>query len=257
MKRKMKLKIINTDIFVGLEKIPDNSANLIFIDPPYNLKKNYADDISDAWDSENEYILWVYKWLDLAITKLTEYGSLYIMNTTQNMPYIDIYLRGKINVKSRIVWTYDSSGVQAKNYFGSLYEPILFCTRSKTKYTFNNQDILVKAKTGADRKLIDYRKNPPEKYNSTKVPGNVWDFSRVRYKMEEYVNHPSQKPEALLERIVKASSNKGDNVLDLFAGTFSLGRVCEKLDRNYTGIELSESYCSSAQARLSNAEIIK
>lgn len=247
--------IINGDIFDGLSKIENGSADLIFIDPPYNLKKQYADEISDKWETDDQYIIWVYKWLDLAIDKLSPHGSLYIMNTTQNMPYIDIYLREKICVKSRIVWSYDSSGVQAKKHFGSLYEPMLFCTKHKTKYTFNSGDILVPAKTGGERNLTDYRKNPPEKYNSFKVPGNVWDFSRVRYRMKEYVEHPSQKPEKLLERIVKASSNENDVVLDLFAGTFSLGMVSQRLNRHYIGIELSESYCKSGSERLNTSDI--
>lgn len=92
------------------------------------------------------------------------------------MPYFDIFVRNKVTVMSRIVWAYDSSGVQAKNYFGSMYEPILFCVRDKFNYTFNANDILVEAKTGAKRKLIDYRKNPPQPYKTEKVPGNVWTF---------------------------------------------------------------------------------
>ncbi|MEN1396534.1 DNA methyltransferase, partial [Pseudomonas aeruginosa] len=73
--------------------------------------------------------------------------------------------------------------------------------------------------------LIDYRKNPPQPYNHQKVPGNVWDFPRVRYLMDEYENHPTQKPEALLKRIILASSNPGDIVLDPFAGSFTTGAV--------------------------------
>ena len=243
-------KIINKDIILGLNDVSDFSVDLIFIDPPYNLKKKYADDISDSWSSDEEYIDWVISWLELAIKKLKVNGSLYIMNTTQNMPYIDLYLRKNMHVKSRIIWSYDSSGVQAKNHFGSLYEPILFCTKNKNKYTFNSKDIVVEAKTGAKRNLIDYRKNPPAKYNSTKVPGNVWYYPRVRYKMKEYVEHPSQKPQSLLERIVKASSNEEEIVLDLFAGSFTLGSVCTRLNRKYIGIELSEEYCQNAKKRL-------
>lgn len=245
-----KYKIINSDIFSGLEQIQDETIDLIFIDPPYNLKKNYADNISDSWDSDLDYIAWVEKWLELAVKKLSKTGSLYIMNTTQNMPYIDLYLRNKLHIKSRIIWHYDSSGVQAKKYYGSLYEPILFCTKSKSSYTFNSTDIAVKTKTGFERKLIDYRKNPPQPYNDTKVPGNVWYFPRVRYKMREYINHPSQKPQSLLERIVLASSNPDDNVLDLFAGSFALGEVCKRNNRKYIGIELSSSYCSVGRTRL-------
>ena len=172
------------------------------------------------------------------------------MNSVQNIPFIDIYLRKKMTILSRIAWYYDSSGVQAKRFYGCLYEPILFAVKSKYNYTFNYEDILIETTTGAKRNLIDYRKNPPQLYNKFKVPGNVWEFPRVRYKMKEYVEHPSQKPEALLERIVKASSNEGDVVLDLFAGSFSMGMVCKKLNRNYIGIEKSETYAKVGKRRL-------
>lgn len=95
------------------------------------------------------------------------------MAATQSMPHIDLYLREKMTILSRIVWHYDSSGVQAKKYFGSLYEPILFMVKDKRNYTFNADDIMVEAKTGAKRKLIDYRKATPTVYNPKKVPGNV------------------------------------------------------------------------------------
>ena len=250
-------KIINKDIFLGLNDIDNNSVDLIFIDPPYNLKKQYADNISDKWESQDLYLEWLFKWLEICLKKLKPFGSLYIMNTTQNMPYIDIYLQKRLHIKSRIVWAYDSSGVQAKRFFGSLYEPILFCTKNKSKYTFNSHDILVDTITGAKRKLIDYRKRPPALYNEKKVPGNVLYFPRVRYRMPEYIKHPSQKPQILLERIVKASSNVNDTVLDLFAGTFSLGFVCNKLNRNYIGIELSSTYCKYALENLSNSTLDK
>ena len=113
------------------------------------------------------------------------------------------------------------------------------------------------AKTGAKRKLIDYRKNPPQPYNSEKVPGNVWDFARVRYRMEEYENHPTQKPIALLERIIKASSNVGDLVLDPFSGTFTTSYVAKTLGRRSIGIELQEEYVKIGLRRLDLASEYK
>lgn len=151
---------------------------------------------------------------------------------------------------SRLVWAYDSSGVQAKKYYGSMYEPILFCVKDKDNYTFNADDILVEAKTGSQRKLIDYRKNPPQPYNTLKIPGNVWDFSRVRYRMEEYENHPTQKPVALLERIIKASSNEGDIVLDPFSGSFTTGFMAKLLHRKSINIEIQEDYIKIGLRRL-------
>lgn len=222
-------------------KIKDNSVDLIFVDPPYNIGKNF-NGRKDKWKSDNDYLQWCYKWIDLLLKKLKNTGSLYIMTSTQFIPNFDIYLRDKIEILSRIVWSYDSSGVQAKKYYGSMYEPILFCVKDKKNYTFNSDEILVEAKTGSKRKLIDYRKNPPQPYNTKKVPGNVWDYPRVRYRMSEYENHPTQKPIKLLERIIKASSNEGDVILDPFSGTFTTSYVAKKLNRKSIGIEIDSDY---------------
>jgi len=229
--------------------IEDNSIDLIFADPPYNIGKNF-NGIKDKWKSEEDHLQWSYKWLNLCIKKLKPNGSFYVMTSTQNMPYFDIYLRKHLTILSRIVWHYDSSGVQAKKYYGSLYEPILFCVKNKNKYTFNSKEILVKAKTGAERKLIDYRKSTPTVYNSHKVPGNVWIIPRVRYRMDEYENHPTQKPIALLERIIKASSNENDVVLDPFSGTFTTSSVAKQFNRKSIGIEMQEEYIKIGLRRL-------
>ena len=235
------------------QHIPNNSVDLIFADPPYNIGKDFAGR-KDKWKSDTDYLEWCYQWLDMCVNKLKPNGSFYVMTATQFMPYFDIFLREKITILSRIVWAYDSSGVQAKNYFGSMYEPILFCVKNKTDYVFNADDILVEAKTGAKRKLIDYRKNPPQPYKTEKVPGNVWNFARVRYRMDEYENHPTQKPISLLERIVKASSNVGDLVLDPFSGTFTTSFVAKALGRRSIGIELQEEYIKIGLRRLGLSE---
>ena len=224
-----------------LPTLADESIDLIFADPPYNIGKRFANFI-DKWPSDKAYAEWCQKWLDLCVQKLTPTGSLYVMSSTQSMPYIDLYLREKVTILSRIIWHYDSSGVQAKNYFGSLYEPILHCVKNPNDYTFNADDILIEAKTGAKRKLIDYRKKTPTVYNTKKVPGNAWYFPRVRYRMAEYENHPSQKPEILLERIIAASSNPKDTVLDPFSGTFTTCAVAKKMNRHSIGIDLQEDY---------------
>lgn len=251
-----KHKIIYADALEALKTIPDNSIDLIFADPPYNIGKNFNGKI-EKWDTEESYLEWCYEWLDLCVQKLKPNGSFYVMTATQFMPYFDIHLRKKLTILSRLVWSYDSSGVQAKKYFGSMYEPILFCVKDKKKYTFNTNDILVEAKTGAKRKLIDYRKAVPTVYNSEKVPGNVWEFSRVRYRMDEYENHPTQKPISLLERIIKASSNEGDLVLDPFSGTFTTCFVAKELNRNSIGIELQDEYVKIGLRRLQLAEEFK
>ena len=225
-----------------LKKINEKSINLIFADPPYNIGKNFGNNI-DKWDEVDEYIEWCKLWIDECFRILKDDGVMYFMTATQYMPFLDVYVSKKYNVLSRIVWTYDSSGVQSKKMYVSLYEPILMVNKTaKSKYTFNYQDILVEAKTGAKRKLIDYRKTPPQPYNTQKVPGNVWDFSRVRYKMEEYENHPTQKPEELLKRIILASSNENDIILDPFSGSFTTSSVAVKLNRKAIGIDLNPDF---------------
>ena len=149
--------IYHGDCLVVLKDLPDRSVELIFADPPYNIGKRFGD-FKDAWPSDEEYAEWCYQWLELCIRKLTPTGSLYVMTSTQAMPYLDLWLRDRIAIMSRIVWHYDSSGVQAKKYYGSLYEPILFCVKDSKNYTFNIADIEVEAKTGAVRKLIDYKR---------------------------------------------------------------------------------------------------
>lgn len=249
-------KIFFGDALAALKTLPDNSVDLIFADPPYNIGKNFNGHI-EKWTTEESYLEWCYQWLDLCVQKLKPNGSFYVMTATQFMPFFDIYLRKKIDILSRIVWSYDSSGVQAKKYYGSMYEPILFGVKDKNNYTFNANEILVEAKTGAKRKLIDYRKAIPTVYNSEKVPGNVWDIPRVRYRMDEYENHPTQKPITLLERIIKASSNEGDWVLDPFSGTFTTCFVAKELNRNSIGIELQDEYVKIGLRRLKLADEFK
>lgn len=234
--------VIHGDCLEILKNINDKQIDLIFADPPYNLGKDFGNN-SDSWKDRDKYLQWCYSWIDECFRVLKDEGTFYIMNSTQNMPFISVYLQKKYNVISDIVWFYDSSGVQSKKKYGSLYEPIIMANKSlKNRYTFNWEDILVEAKTGAKRNLIDYRKTPPQPYSNEKVPGNVWEFTRVRFKMEEYENHPTQKPELLLERIIKASSNENDVVLDPFGGSFSTCAVSKKLKRKTIGIEKNLEY---------------
>lgn len=233
-----------------LKSIKDRSVDLIFADPPYNIGKDFGNNI-DKWETKESYLDWCKSWIVECMRILKDNGTMYFMTATQFMSYLDVFASENYNVLSRIVWSYDSSGVQSKKMFGSLYEPILMINKgAKNSYTFNSEDILVEAKTGAKRGLIDYRKNPPQPYNTTKVPGNVWEFPRVRFKMEEYENHPTQKPEKLLERIIKASSNAEDVVLDPFAGSFTTVAVASRLNRYGIGIEINPEYYKIGLRRL-------
>ena len=242
--------IFHGDVLEALQTgIADASVDLVFADPPYNIGKQFSG-FTDRWPSDEAYSEWCFHWLELCLAKLKPNGSLYLMASTQAMPHLDLWIRARLTVLSRIVWHYDSSGVQARKYFGSLYEPILFCVKDEGNYVFNADDIKIEARTGAVRHLIDYRKDTPTFYNDKKVPGNVWTIPRVRYRMEEYEDHPSQKPEALLERIILASSNVGALVLDPFAGTFTTGAVAQRLGRKSLSIESQEEYLRIGLRRL-------
>lgn len=242
--------IILGDSLEVMKNMKNNSVDLIFADQPYNIGKDFGNNI-DKWGSSEEYIMWNKIWICEAMRLLKDDGTIYLMTSTQFMPYIDIFVQENYYVLSRIIWSYDSSGVQSKKMYGSLYEPILMFTKKKSsKITFNSSDILVEAKTGAKRGLIDYRKNPPAPYSTTKVPGNVWDFSRVRFRMDEYENHPTQKPEALLERIIRASSNEGDIVFDPFGGSFTTAAVSKKLNRKSISIDMNPEYYKIGLRRL-------
>jgi adenine-specific DNA-methyltransferase len=241
------------ECLAALSLVPDSSVDLVFADPPYNIGKKFGEFI-DAWPSDIAYAEWCYSWLTECVKKLKPNGSIYLMTSTQAMPHLDLWLRERLTVLSRIVWHYDSSGVQAKKYYGSMYEPILFAVKDPKNYIFNAADIEVEARTGAVRKLIDYRKETPTAYKTTKIPGNTWYFPRVRYRMPEYEEHPSQKPEALLERIIKASTNPADVILDPFAGTFTTSAVAKKLGRASISIEMQEQYVKIGLRRLGLAD---
>jgi len=227
----------------NLRKIRSNSIDLIFADPPYNIGKFKKLETGD-------YVSWCKEWIGECMRILKPTGSFYLMSATQFMPYLDVYTASEYTVLSRIVWVYDSSGVQAKNYFGSRYEPILMIVKDKTKYVFNSEAVMVDAKTGSKRKLIDYRKTPPQPYNSKKVRSNVWNIPRVRFKMFEYENHPTQKPEKLLEIIISASSRENQIVLDPFAGSFTTCAVAKRLGRKFFGIDNNEEYYKIGLRRL-------
>ena len=234
--------VIHGDCIDVLRKIESDSVHLIFADPPDGIGKDFG--ISkDKWNDISAYFEWCKLWIDECMRILKPNGTMYFMSSTQYMPILDRYVDEKYYVINRIIWTYDSSGVQSKKRFGSLYEPILMITHnSSSQYVFNYEDIAVETKTGAQRKLIDYRKTPPQPYGTKKIPGNVWEFNRVRFRMEEYENHPTQKPEKLLERIITTSSKEGDIILDPFSGSFTTSAVARRLGRYSIGIDNNIDY---------------
>ena len=244
-----KHSIIEADILDGLAEVQEGSVNLAYIDAPYNTGvKNYEGWL-DSWDTEEEYINWCYEWLAVVLTKLKPDASIYAMFGTAATPYIDIWLRSRITIKSRIIWHYPSSGSAATKKYTQLHEPILHCVMNPADYTFNSADIAIPSPTGLSGK-IDYRRKIPAPYATTKNPSNVWSFNRVAPTSKEYQKHPTQKPEALLQRVILASSNPGDTVLDLFAGSFTCATVAKQLKRKSISIEREPKYCNLGIKRM-------
>ncbi len=229
-----------------LEAMKPECIDLVFADPPYNIGKEFE----RKKVARDEYVAWCKAWIDQCMRVLKPSGTMYLMAATQFMPYLDAHVDGKWVVKSRIVWHYDSSGVQARRHFGSMYEPILMIVKDEESYKFNAEAVMVEARSGAVRKLIDYRKTPPQPYKERKVMGNVWEIPRVRFKMPEYEGHGTQKPERLLEIPILASTDQGDTVLDPFAGSFTTCAVAQRLGRRSIGIEISEDYFKMGLRRL-------
>jgi len=240
------------DSLETLRNIKNNKIDLVFADPPYNIGKIFGKNKEKL--SKEDYLNWCKKWISECMRILKPTGTLCFMAATQFMPYLDSFVDTNYSVISRVVWTYDSSGVQAKKSFGSMYEPIVIVAKDKKKFIFNSKAVQVKARTGAERKLIDYRKTPPQQYKTMKVMGNVWNISRVRFKMDEYESHPAQKPEKLLDIIIKALSNEGGIVLDPFAGTFTTCAIAQKNNRKNIGIEIEEEYYEIGLRRLNLAK---
>lgn len=232
-------KIYNLDCLDYLRSMTDNSIDLIIADPPYNIGKNYNNDSDKMF--KDDYIILLKKWICEFYRVLKPNGSLMIYTGKQFNSYYRIQIEEMMQVQNDIIWSYDSSGVQAKSKYGSLYEPIIFATKSK-KYTFNKEEAMVEAKTGSKRKLIDYRKNPPQPYNTQKVDGDVWYYTRVRFKMPEYTDHPTQKPLSICDRIIKVHSNINDLVYIPFAGSGSEIVSCINNNRNWIATELNNQY---------------
>lgn len=233
-------KIYNMDCIEYMRTLPNECVDLIIADVPYNIGKNYGNN-SDKME-HNEYIETLNMWVVEFNRILKPQGGLIIYTGKQYYPHYYLEIEKLFKIQNQIIWSYDSSGVQPKTKYGSLYEPIIWATKHSKKYIFNKELAMVEAKTGSKRKLIDYRKNPPQPYNTMKVDGDVWNYTRVRYKMPEYTPHPTQKPLSICDRIINVHSNEGDLVYIPFAGSGSEIESCIKNKRKYIATELNDEY---------------
>ncbi len=232
--------IYNQDSIEFMKQLYDESIDLIVADPPYNIGKNYNNN-SDK-QSKEDYLEFIKNQINQYSRILKDEGSIIIYTGKQFNHHYKLELENYFTIQNDIIWAYDSSGVQAKTKYGSLHEPIIFATKHKKNYTFNKEKAVVEAKTGSKRKLIDYRKTPPQPYNIEKIDGDVWNYTRVRYKMPEYVKHPTQKPLSICNRIVEVHSNENDLVYIPFAGSGSEIVSCINNSRKWIATELNKEY---------------
>ena len=233
-----KIEVIAGDAIFEMAKLPDESIDLVIADPPYNLGKNYGND-SDC-QNFTRYIEFSANWLKQAHRVLKPSGTLYAFMGVRFISYLYQILENTLQMEfnSWISWHY-TQGLGKTKGFSSRHDDILMFTKTRT-YTFNLDAVRVPQKYYRDR-------NNMRGAN----PGDVWQFSHVHYCNENRQPHPTQKPEGLIERMVLASSNEDDLVLDLFAGSGTTLRVCQQINRRCIGIEINPDYASLITERLS------
>jgi site-specific DNA-methyltransferase (adenine-specific) len=254
--RQLQNKIINQDLFKALDYFPQKFVDLLFIDPPYNLRKNFNTNLFKEMD-EYEYEQWLDSWLKKMIPILKPNASIYICGDWKSTNPIFNVGKKYFKVQNRITWEREK-GRGAKSNWKNCSEDIWFFTMSG-KYTFNIEDIKLKRKVLAPYRTgegdpKDWEKEGNKNFRIT-YPSNLWnDITIPFWSMPENSDHPTQKPEKLLAKIILASSNKGEMVFDPFLGSGTTAVTAKKLGRNFCGVEIDEIFCCTALKRLEAAE---
>lgn len=252
------------DVFKFLDqKVENNSIDLAIVDPPYNLNQEKW----DTFSSEMEYLNFTFKWLDKLILKMKNTGSVYLFNNAYNSAIIFNYLIKKgLKFQNWIVWHKKDGFYSTKKKYVSNQETILFFTISE-KYFFNSEIIRVPYESEsriehAKKKGILKKGKRWFPNENGKLCSDVWHFSSVRHlnkvngKLKKYI-HPTAKPEKMIERIVLASSEKNNVVLDLFSGSGVTSYIAKKYDRFFTGCENNSIYLDYANERLKSIDVNK
>jgi site-specific DNA-methyltransferase (adenine-specific) len=252
-------KTIFQDTFEALPKLPANFADLVVVDPPYNLTKKFGTKEFKSMDW-NEYKKWMDKWLAEVFISLKPNGTLYICsdwNTSIAIPEI----AGKyFLLKNRITWEREK-GRSAGNNWKNCIEDVWFFTKSP-EYTFNLDAVKLKRpvlapykdEQGQAKDWQEDEENDGKKYRLT-APSNLWtDISIPFWSMAENTPHPTQKPEKLIAKLILASSNEGDVVFDPFLGSGTTSVTAKKLGRHFVGIEREKEYVAIAEKRLEMAD---
>ncbi len=230
-------RLICGDTVTELARLPSASVDLIIADPPYNLGKNYGNNQdSRAW---HDYEAFTRAWIEQAQRLLKPSGSMYVFMGVRFIARLFLMLETefKLCFNSWITWHY-TQGMGRKMGFSPRHEDILYFTKTTT-FTFNLDAVRVPQKYYRQRNNM-----------AGANPGDVWQVSHVHYCSAERKAHPTQKPEALMERMIKASSHPSDLVLDPFVGSGTSCRVAHVLGRRWLGIDINPDYVAMSQRRI-------
>lgn len=251
----LKDAVIFGDAFEILKKLPHGSYDLLFADPPYNLTKKFGKEHFKQTDHDS-YEKWLGSWIELCIPLLTRNASIYICGDWRSSAAIQRIGSKYFKLQNRITWEREK-GRGAKRNWKNATEDIWFFTVSND-YTFNLDAVKQRR-----RVIAPYKENgQPKDWNETETgkfrdthPSNIWtDVTVPFWSMPENTDHPTQKPEKLLAKIILASTNPDGRILDPFAGSGTTAVVAKKLGRSFTTIEADEEYCLLTAKRLEIAE---
>ena len=246
-------QLINADAFATLKDLPPATFDLLFADPPYNLTKQFGKE-SFTQTTDDRYEEWLDSWLSLCVPLLKQTASVYICGDWRSSAAIQRVGSKYFTLRNRITWEREK-GRGAKANWKNAAEDIWFFTVSD-EYTFNLDAVKQRR-----RVIAPYRENgkPKDWDESGKFrdthPSNLWtDITVPFWSMPENTDHPTQKPEKLLAKIILASTDPGDLILDPFAGSGTTAVVAKKLGRRFVAIESDEKYCLLAAKGLEMAE---
>lgn len=245
-------RVVNQDNQDACPWLPRSFANLLILDPPYNLTKDFNGHVFRAQEAR-EYTRWFESMLESMIPLLRPDASIYVCSDWRTSTLVFPILDRHLEVRNRITWEREK-GRGAKGNWKNNTEDIWFCTVSD-EYTFNVDAVKLKRKVIApyrqeDGKPKDWEQSSSGNYRLT-YPSNLWsDITIPFWSMSENTDHPTQKPEKLIAKLILASSNPGDFVLDPFLGSGTTAVVAQKLGRHFCGIELNVEYCCWALKRL-------
>ena len=248
--------LINADLFDVLETIPDGIADLIIIDPPYNLTKNFNGMAFNA-RSDQDYEAYLRSWFHQVCQKLKSNGSVYLCGDWKCTSALQRVMQEELTILNRITWQREK-GRGAKSNWKNAMEDVWFGVKNTHDYYFNVEAVKMKRRVIApyrvDGKPKDWEETDEGNYRIT-YPSNFWDDISVPFwSMPENTDHPTQKPEKLYAKFVLASSRPGDLVFDPFMGSGTAPVVAKKLGRHYIGVEVNEEYCLWAAKRIRMTE---